>query len=428
MDSRGPKIISMKILVFQDDFPPESNGGAGMVAYVLSRAFIERGHTILVVAATQDKDRVGRRVYEGVTVERIYSSYHERWRAWRSLYNPSTVGRVRKIISAFQPDIVHVHNIHMHLSYAVLPLARKHGARGYMTAHDGMSFSQGKPSTRKDGAGNLSHRSYFWEQLAMYRWRFNPLRNPIIRRILQRDVDTVIAVSDALKRALNENGIRNVVVIHNGIEVNEWKEPADTASFKQKFGIGNAAILFGGRLSGAKGAIHILDALDGIRRSVPEAQLLVVAKKEGYAKHMIAHAEKLGIADRLVFTGWLSGDELRRSYYASSVVAVPSLYLDPFPTINLEAFACKKPVVATCFGGSPEIVEDGVSGYVVDPFDIPLLSEKICDLLADKEKNVRFGIRGYERVIKEFSSSRQAQEYERTFAAARPNHPSPVSG
>jgi 1,4-alpha-glucan branching enzyme len=179
--------------------------------------------------------------------------------------------------------------------------------------------------------------------------------------------------------------------------------------------LGEAVILFGGRLSGQKGAGKMIEALKDIRSSVPDAQLLVIGKKDAYAENMIAFANNLGIADKLVFTGWISGDQLRQAYWAASVVAVPSLYLDPFPTVNLEAFACHKPVVATCFGGSREIVEDGVSGYIVNPFDVPTMAAKLTELLIDKEKSAQFGQAGYQRVAKEFTLSQQAQQYERLF-------------
>jgi glycosyltransferase involved in cell wall biosynthesis len=326
------------------------------------------------------------------------------------LYNPSTVKRVREIISEFKPDVVHAHNVHHHLSYYSLVIARKYTPRVYMTAHDAMSFHFGKFTD------NQKYRS--WKQFRLYKWRYNPFLKVIARRILRKNVHTIIAVSEALKRGLNGHGIGNVTVIHNGIDADAWKDPQGVESFKQTYGVGNSAILFGGRLSGTKGAGKIIEALAVVRHSVPDVRLLIVAQKEDYARRMIAHAEKLGVADRIIFTGWVAGDELRRAYYASSLVAVPSLYLDPFPTINLEAFACRKAVVATCFGGSPEIVEDGTSGYIVDPNDVEALAEKIAELLPDKEKSGRFGEAGYERVVKEFSLAQQAEEYEHLFTTS----------
>lgn len=101
---------------------------------------------------------------------------------------------------------------------------------------------------------------------------------------------------------------------------------------------------------------------------------------------------------------------MRIVYNASDVVVVPSLYLDPFPTVNLEAMACKKPVVGTCFGGTPEIVRDGITGYIVNPLNVENMAEKIVDLLKNSEKAKKFGQAGYERVKSQFSLDKQVLE------------------
>lgn len=160
----------------------------------------------------------------------------------------------------------------------------------------------------------------------------------------------------------------------------------------------------------------MIEAMSAICRTVPGAQLLVAGKQDAFAERMVKHATTLGVEKSLVFTGWITGDELRSAYLASRVVVAPSIYLDPFPTVNLEAFAALRPVVATCFGGSREVVEDGVSGYVVNPLDVEVLSAKVADLLIDEEKAKRFGVAGYERVTTDFTLEGQARAYEKLFA------------
>ena len=108
--------------------------------------------------------------------------------------------------------------------------------------------------------------------------------------------------------------------------------------------------------------------------------------------------------------GWLHGEELKAAYGAADVVAVPSVCFDSFGRVNIEAMACKKPVVGTCFGGVPEVVQDGVTGYIVNPFNTELMAEKIIDLLKNQEKSEKFGEAGYERAKKYFNlSDRVAQ-------------------
>ena len=73
--------------------------------------------------------------------------------------------------------------------------------------------------------------------------------------------------------------------------------------------------------------------------------------------------------------------------------------------------ACKKPVIATCFGGSREAVIDGETGYIVNPFNIDKLADKIIYLLKNSEVARKFGEAGYERVKKEFSSEKMIGDY-----------------
>ena len=95
--------------------------------------------------------------------------------------------------------------------------------------------------------------------------------------------------------------------------------------------------------------------------------------------------QRSGAADRLRFLQWLSGDDLRAAYAASDVCVTPSMYREPFNLVNIEAMAARKPVVTTCFGGPPEVVVDGVTGYVVDPRDVGLFSARLETLLTGED-------------------------------------------
>ena len=412
----------MKIVVLQDDFPPYHVGGGGVIAYRLAKEFARRGHEVIAITTVQNRAHAGSEVIDGMEVVRLYSSYHPRLRAYKSLYNSAVLQDVERLLKKCAPDIVHVHNVHTHLSYFSLVLARRYSRRVVMTEHDAMSFHFGKlPSALSSVSNELpteAHRESIIRQLRMHKWRYNPLRTPIIQYILRKTVHATVAVSAALSRALEDNGIRVHSVIHNGIAVSEWGS-LDVDTFVKKHHLGDRVIFFGGRLSEPKGAIQMIEAMPAICNTAPSAQLLVAGKQDAFAERMVKHAARLGVEKSLVFTGWITGDELKSAYLASRVVVAPSIYLDPFPTVNLEAFATLRPVVATCFGGSREVVEDGVSGYVVNPLDVEALSAKVADLLTDEEKAKRFGVAGHERVARDFTLEEQARAYEKLFTELR---------
>jgi len=392
----------MKILILSDSWPPESMGGADKVAFNLAREILSRGHNIRVVTTTQDKNLEGEFEYKGIRGWRVYAKYHERWRAYLSLYNPQTVRRVKKIIEDFKPEIVHAHNIHFYLSYACLKVAKKSGAKVFLTAHDTMSFSYGKLRTEKYLNSGI-YRVTFLDNLASAKKRFNPFRNFIIRIILNKYVNIIFAVSNELKKSLILNGVRNVVVVHNSIDIDYWNVNDYVSYYKKYYKLDNKkVVLFSARLSGGKGGEKIILAMGKVVKKIPNTVLLILGERNKYALEMDDLVKKMNMNNNIIFTGWISGPSLREIYHISDVICTPSVYLDPFPTVNLEAMACGKPVVGTCFGGTKELVVDKKSGYIVDPRNINILAEKIIDLLKNKDKAEEFGLYGKEIVKKYF--------------------------
>jgi len=402
----------MKILILSDGL---SGGGAERVAFDLTNSFLELRNEVSIITTIQDKSKAGKTNENGIEIYKIYSNYHERWRNYLSLYNPQTIKQVKKIIEQINPDVVHAHNIHYYLSYYCLKIAKKYSRAVFLTAHDVMLFHYGK-LVEFVNQNNLSIPKKFnykitpWQQIKKYKKRYNPFRNIIIHHYLKY-VDKIFAVSYELKDVLNQNNIKNVEVIHNGIDVNNWQiNNKKLENFKKKYNLFNKKIVFfAGRLSDLKGGGKIFKAIKIVKKQVPDILLLVAGKKDNYAQMMIELAESENIF--LLFTGWIEKDDLKSAYYSSDVIVTPSIYLDPFNLINIEGMICKKPVVGTCFGGTPEIVIDNETGYIVNPLNVEKMAEKIIDLLKNPDKAEQFGQAGYKRVKQEFSLSKQFEKY-----------------
>jgi len=405
----------MKILILSDSFPPAGGGGAEVVAFDLVRRFQKIGHQIYVITTVQEKNQVGESDEYGLKIFRIYANYHERWRGYLSLYNPQTVSHVKHILEQINPDVIHVHNIHYYLSYYCLRMAKQYSKAVFLTAHDVMLFHYGKlfefvnfddlsiPET-------FNYKITFWQQIKRFKKRYNPFRNIIIRHYLKY-VDKIFAISYVLKDALKQNNIRNVEVIHNGVDINQWNvDNKKLKDFKKKYNLFNKKIVFfAGRLSALKGGEKIIKAMKIVTEHIPNAVLLVAGRKDNYANKMLKLAEKENLS--IIFTGWIEEDELKSAYYGSDVITTPSIYFDPFNLINIEGMICKKPVVGTCFGGIPEIVVDNQTGYIVNPLNTQMMAEKIIDLLKNSDKAEQFGLAGYEKVKQEFSLAKQTKQY-----------------
>jgi len=406
----------MKILFLSDDFPPESFGGAGLIAFVLAKGIFAREHKLDVITVVNNKNKVGTIEYEGLTIHRIYSNYPSRLINIFSLYNPFILKKIKKIIKEIDPDIVHAHNIHYRISYSVLKLSKKLNKKVFLTAHDAMSISYGKLFDYFDKKDLSVHTDFnyklsFWHHLKTARKRYNPLRNILIKRYL-RYTDKIFAITGRLKNAMEANGISNIDVVHYGINPERWSiVENDTNSFKKKYNIENKKIiLFGGRLSRLKGGELIVRTLKILLEKDNNIVLLIAGTENDYAKHLLKLAKDIGVSKSMIFTGWIEQEKLGVVYKASDVVVTPSIYFDAFNLFNIEAMAAGKPVVGTCFGGTPEVLEDGKTGIIVNPHNINMMSEKIYYLLANDEIRKKMGKEGIERVKKCFTLKRYVDD------------------
>jgi glycosyltransferase involved in cell wall biosynthesis len=233
-------------------------------------------------------------------------------------------------------------------------------------------------------------------------------------------VDERIAVSQALKDALEANHLPQFEVVHNGVNPELFEMPdAALEVLRQRFRLeGRRVLLFGGRLNHDKGDMQLLAALRRVKRVVPDVALLVLSPSSDYTRQLIH--DNPDLAHELIFGGWLDGAELAAAYRLASVVATPSIYLDPFPTVNLEAMAAGAPPVTTCFGGAREVVLDGKTGFVVNPYNIDALADRLTRLLTDESLRQCMAAAGRERIRQQFTLQHQVSAmldiYERALA------------
>jgi glycosyltransferase involved in cell wall biosynthesis len=164
--------------------------------------------------------------------------------------------------------------------------------------------------------------------------------------------------------------------------------------------VNKKVILFAGRLSGYKGTEQIMSALEQVIKKVPEAVLLVLDSKNNY------HSENQAV----ILAGAVPRNKMKYYYSICDVVVVPSICFDSFPTVNLEAMACHKPVVATIFGGSRELVEDKKTGYLINPLNTDELADKIIYLFNNPDLARTMGESGYQKVKSEFNQGKWIKE------------------
>jgi starch synthase len=260
------------------------------------------------------------------------------------------------------------------------------------------------------------------------------------------DADAVIAVSQGTRadilRAYPEIDSARIHVIYNGIDLCEYQKTSATSALLE-YGVDPSEpyVLFVGRITRQKGVTHLVDAIPHLP---PHTQVVLCAGAPDtpeIAAEMRAKIERVrAINPRVIWIEkMLSKPEAIQLYSNCSVFCCPSVY-EPFGIINLEAMACRAPVVASATGGILEVVVDNVTGYLV-PFEqdpvtsFPLhpekfsrdLAAKISLLLADHGKARAFGEAGRKRVEEKFSWSAIAEQtielYRQLIASHRSTHP-----
>lgn len=397
----------MKILMLNDRIPPENRGGAGEVFWRLATALHSTGHDIHVIAATEKASFDD--VRDGIPTYHIHSQYPNRFRAWFSLYNPQTIAPLKQLYKQIEPDVINAHNIHEHLSYHALTLANQMGISTVFSSHDVMPFAYHKMSyfIEPDICGAPSHGSYRVPplfNLKQMRLRYNPLRNITIKQVLTKQTQRRTTPSRELAIAHAANSLPEFIPVHNGIDVDAWQVSHDVVdALRQRLNLsGRKVILFAGRLTTAKGTRQVLDALQHVIRDVPEVTLLVLSPTP--IDEQVTDEKYTNLRENHIQSGgWLQGDDLVAAYHLADIVVVPSIVFDTFPTVNLEAMATSTPVLASCYGGSHEAVEDGKTGYIINPFDTEAFAVKLTRLLQDDDLRNKMGKAGYERVSTQFS-------------------------
>jgi starch synthase len=243
------------------------------------------------------------------------------------------------------------------------------------------------------------------------------------------DADAVIAVSQGTRadilRAYPEIDAERIRVIYNGIDLTEYQKTPETTALTE-YGVDPAQpyVLFVGRITRQKGVTHLVDA---IPHMPPRTQIVLCAGAPDTPEIAAEMREKVervrAINPRVIWIEkMLSKPEAIQFYSNCSVFCCPSVY-EPFGIINLEAMACRAPVVASATGGILEVVVDGVTGYLVhfdqDPVtSFPVhpevfsrdLAAKVSALLADPVRARSFGEAGRRRVEEKFAWSAIAEQ------------------
>ncbi len=391
----------MRVGLFTREFPPQVYGGAGVHVDYLSRELARQIEVEVHCWGPQHFDEGNLHVRGAEPWSEITSGTEGKFKgALEALsLNLTQVKDLRSI------DIVHTHT--WYVSMAGYLAKKLYGMPFVLTTHSLEPLRAWKAEQLGSG-------------YAMSSW---------MERTAILDADAIIAVSRGTKadilRAYPDVQAARIHVIYNGIDLNEYQKTSETRALLD-YGVDPALpyVLFVGRITRQKGVTHLVDA---IRYLPPETQVVLCAGAPDTPEIAAELRQNVGDArgdhPRIIWIEkMVTKQEVIQLYSNARVFCCPSVY-EPFGIINLEAMACRAPVVASATGGIKEVVVDGETGYLV-PFDqdpitsFPTNPEKfardlaasINSLLSDPEKCRQFGDAGRRRVEEIFSWTAIAQQ------------------
>ncbi len=219
-----------------------------------------------------------------------------------------------------------------------------------------------------------------------------------------RGVDGVVTCSQFNGGQIAERyGVRPKV-IYNGIDPGIFRPLPPDPAIRHRFNLfpgQDKNIVYAGRLIGLKGVGILLQAMARVCERFP-CKLLVIG--DGEARPGLENLSKrLGISERVIFTGFVPHQELPRYYSVADVGVFPSVADETFGVAICEAMACGKAVVSTPVGGIPELVLKGETGLLAEPRNPEDLADKISELLGDEDLRRGMGEKGSQRVREYFT-------------------------
>jgi len=238
-----------------------------------------------------------------------------------------------------------------------------------------------------------------------------------VQRYACQFADCILVNADAVKDWLIGEGYdaSKIAVIRNGVDLSRFDDPPPSGRLRSELGLAEQTPLVGvvSRLTRLKGLEHFLEAAAIVRSRLPNVRFLVVGETSpmdrGYLRELREYAERCGVAREVTFTGLRH--DVPAVLSSLDVSVMPSLN-EALSNVVLESMAAGAPTVATRVGGTPEAIDDGVTGVLVPPASSSALADAIVHLLNDTALAAHLGHAARARIADHFSVRRMVRSTE----------------
>jgi glycosyltransferase involved in cell wall biosynthesis len=238
-----------------------------------------------------------------------------------------------------------------------------------------------------------------------------------VQRFVCRFADCVLVNAEAVKDWLTSEGYNpaKIVVIPNGVELDRFSERPDPERVRHDLGIAPGAplVMVVSRLTRQKGLEQFLEAAKMLAPRFPAARFVIVGyanpAEQEYEDGLKALTARLGLADRVIFTGLRQ--DVPALLAAATVSVMPSLN-EALSNVLLESMAAGAPTVATRVGGTPEAIVDEVTGLLVEPGDASAIAKAVATLLQQPALARRLGDAARKAIVDRYSVEKMVRATE----------------
>lgn len=392
-----------------------ARGGSDRYFLDVARGLANRGHEVRTLAPVDPRDTdVDMRIDSSIKPVSM-SMRLDPSQIARFFYSGAARAALRHVTAAFSPEVVHLHIYYGQMTPAILLPVREAGIPIIQTLHEYKIVCPAQTMLRDELICTACRGGRYWNAIRYKCNRRSLMRSAVsmaeavVSDVLgaRRNVDRFLAVSDFQRRQLISMGV-------------EAAKTTRLYNFAREVGVPSTSrgdyFLFAGRIVAGKGLETLLRAYSLYRERCLTTAIPLHIAGEGEAEpQMRKVAENLRLAGKVIWLGHQSGDALESTYRNCRALINPSELNETFGLNNLEAMANGRPVICSNRGAFPEVVRDGVDGFVISAGDVSGFADSMCVLTS--ERVLKMGGQAHERAMSVFSEEAHLSQLENIYAS-----------
>lgn len=378
----------MKILQVISLFS-HGEGGCVAVTYELSRALAQNGHEVVIYTSDFELDQDYINSLRGV---KVYP-FHSMLNLVTLHITPSLVTEAKRKLKDF--DIIHMQAHNTFQNVVVHYYAKKYGIPYVVDAH-GLTI----------GLGSVGKK--------IFKWLFDvTFGYSIIKDASRVIAETELGVSEYKKVGVNQD---KIVLIYPLPDFGELSQLPPSNVFRSEYNIKEKyIILFLGRIDWVKGLDFLVESFHKLVQYRNDVILVIVGSDWGYKTTLENLIHRLKISDKVLFTGFLSGQEKLSALVDATVMVQPSRYEQGLSWSSLEAILCNTPIIVTKNTGAGEDVSRIDAGYLVEFGNKKELVDTIQKILNSPSEAVSKTQKAKEYIISNLSLEKNIEKYEKVY-------------